>query len=263
METMTEEWHFIDSHVHLDMTYRNNPGRLVWLKDKGCLPISWAFASRVGRTSDLRRYLDYQKMIFQEINRNGNRCYFLAGIHPRNIPGDLKSEAVRELLLSSLDDDYCLGIGEIGLEKDTEHEKEILLAQLDLTAEVVGRGKIFGIHTPRKNKELVTRKTLKLLKPYLTFREKIVIDHCNINTIQSVLESGFWAGVTLNPIKTSFEDLKKIIASRPESLERIMLNTDSGGNFHDDLFRFYQSEQFDQEVKKQLAKLSASRFFGL
>ena len=156
-----------------------------------------------------------------------------------------------------------MGIGEIGLEKGTENEKEILLAQLDMAEEVVSRGKIFGIHTPRENKESLTKETLTLLKPYFTFREKIVIDHCNINTIQRVLESGFWAGVTISPIKTSFQDLKKIIHSHTESLERIMLNTDSGGHFYDDLVRFYSSEQFEPKIREQLANLSAARFFGL
>ena len=263
MNQASDQWCLIDSHVHLDMTYRNNPGQLVWLKDEGCLPISWAFAPRVDSISDLRHYLDYQKMIFREINRHENRCYFLAGIHPRNIPGDLKSELVRELVLPSLDDDYCLGLGEIGLEKNTSHEREILLAQLDLAEEVVDRGKIFGIHTPRRNKDVVTRETLKLLKPYLVFREQIVIDHCNKNTIQSVLKSGLWVGITLNPIKTSFQDLSEITDTYLGSLGRIMLNTDSGGSFYDDLVRFYHSQEFDQEVRRQLASRSAARFFGL
>ena len=41
------------------------------------------------------------------------------------------------------------------------------------------------------------------------------------------------------------------------------VHLDSGGNFHDDLARFYHSEQFDQEERKQLASRSAARFFGL
>jgi predicted metal-dependent TIM-barrel fold hydrolase len=263
MNQISGQWRFIDSHVHLDMTHRIYPDLISRLKEVGCIAVSWAFAPQVKDISDLDHYFKVQKETIHKIRLGGNRCYFLAGLHPRNIPGDIKPEVIRELLIPSLEDEYCLGVGEIGLEKGTEHEKEILLAQLDMAEEVVSHGKIFGIHTPRENKEFLTKETLTLLRPYLSFREKIVIDHCNINTIQSVLESGFWAGVTISPIKTSFQDLKKIIYSHPESLERIMLNTDSGGHFYDDLIRFYGSEQFEQKIREQLANLSAARFFGL
>lgn len=263
MENRSNEWRFIDSHVHLDITYRTNPDRISWLREVGCLPVSWAFAYKSDDFSDLLHYLELQRETIREIRKKGKECYFLAGIHPRNIFKGLRPEAVRGLLLPSLEDDYCLGIGEIGLEKGTDHEKEILVAQLDMAEEVVGCGKIFGIHTPRGNKAFLTGETLTLLKPYLPFREKIVIDHCNLTTIQNVLESGLWAGLTLSPIKTTFTELEQIINKHSQSLNRIMLNTDSGGHFYDDLVRFCSSKQFDPKIREQLTNISAARFFGL
>jgi predicted metal-dependent TIM-barrel fold hydrolase len=257
------EVQFIDSHVHLDITYRNHPERLTWLKEKGCLSISWAFAFKSENLSDLRHYLDLQRDTIHEIRKIGYGCYFLAGVHPRNIFEGLKPESIRELLIPSLEDESCLGIGEIGLETGTEHEKEVFLAQLDLIEEVAQRKKVMGIHTPRKNKAFFTAELLRLLEAYPDDREIMVVDHCRINTIQDVLAAGLWAGVTLSPVKTSFQDLEQVISNHRNDIERIMLNTDSGGSFHDDLFRFFHSEQFGPDIRKQLAKNSASSFFGL
>ena len=254
---------FIDSHVHLDHIYADNADRISWLEKTGCTPVSWSFCKPVESVADIQRCLANHSEIINELSVTRFPCYFLAGIHPRNITQDLKPEQVRELILPYLDDPICLGIGEIGLETGSPREVEILLAHLDLADEVAGRGKIFGIHTPRENKTMVAQQTLDLLKPYAEYKECMVIDHCTPEIIGAVLSAGLWAGVTLSPVKASAEDVKDIVSHYENYLSRIMINTDSGSQFYDNLHTFIQSDDLDKEIKEKITRSNAEKFFRI
>ena len=176
---------------------------------------------------------------------------------------DLKPEQIRELILPYLDDPLCLGIGEIGLETGSLREVEILLAHLELADELADRGKVFGIHTPRGNKAKVTSQTLDLLKSYFDYKERIVIDHCTPRIIGEVLSAGFWAGVTLSPVKASAEDVIEMVCRYENSLSRIMLNTDSGTQFFDSLYTFIRGANLDMEIKEKITRSNAQRFYSI
>lgn len=260
---MIENIKFIDSHVHLDIIYRHKPERIGWLKDTGCLPVSWAYSIDVKSVHDLRISLDEQRKAISELNSADVPCFFLAGVHPRNITDDLKPGDVRDLILRSLDDPLCLGAGEIGLETGSQREKEILSAHLDLAEELTGRGKVFGIHTPRDDKARVIAEILLILSKYQKYSEKIVVDHCTEETISAVLDSGFWAGISISPIKISAEEVERIIINNPLYSDRIMLNTDSGGKFFDDIFNFRQSSKLSKEIIENITLKNAQEFFGI
>ena len=93
--------------------------------------------------------------------------------------------------------------------------------------------------------------------------DMVVVDHCTPETIGDVLSRGLWAGVTVSPIKSAIEDVRKITNNHPESLERIMLNTDSGSIFYEDLHELYRSGDLDGEIKKRICRENALCFFGL
>ncbi len=254
---------FIDSHVHLDHIYTDNADRISWLEKAGCTPVSWSFCKPVESVADIKRCLVNHSEIINELSVTRIPCYYLAGIHPRNISQDLKPSQVRELLFPYLDDPICLGIGEIGLETGSQREVEILLAHLELADEVVGRGKVFGIHTPRENKAMIAQQTLDLLKPYAGYKERMVLDHCTPAIIGEVLSAGLWAGVTLSPVKASIEDVKDIVNRYGKYLSRIMLNTDSGTQFYDNLYSFIQSDELGRDIKEKITRSNAERFFRI
>ncbi len=254
---------FIDSHVHLDHLYQYRPERIGWMRDKLYFPISWAFALQVESVSDLRKYLATQAETIRELDRHQIPCRFLTGIHPRNIVSGLKPERVRDLLLPYLEMAFCLGVGEIGLETADTHETEVLQAQLELCRDVADLDKVLGIHTPRRSKASVTRRTLDLLAPCKDYGDRIVVDHCTPETIGEVLAAGFRAGVTLSPVKASEADMVAIIDKHRPDLGSVMLNTDSGADFFEDFFRFAQSPEIDSEIRRDLARFNAARFFRL
>jgi Tat protein secretion system quality control protein TatD with DNase activity len=73
---------FIDSHVHLDHMVEDNPDRIEWLKNNGCVTVSWALSINLESLQDLKHYLKAQAGLIQKLNKKGLPCYFLTGIHP-------------------------------------------------------------------------------------------------------------------------------------------------------------------------------------
>jgi predicted metal-dependent TIM-barrel fold hydrolase len=251
----------IDSHVHLDHIQTAHPERIQWMRIRSIMPISWAFALAVESREQLEAYLQNQAEMIRRFNAEGLKCFFLSGIHPRNIPPDLRGEDVSEMLSPFLDDPLCLGIGEIGLETGSQREKEILSAQLDLRGTVRKKGKKIGIHTPRTNKPKIAGEILSLLENFSGIEDITVIDHCTPEIIGPVLEKGYWAGVTLSPVKASAADVSEIVNCHPQDINRIMCNTDSGMIFYEDLWQLHTSQAFLPDIRNRLTFGSAFEFF--
>lgn len=254
---------FVDSHLHLDLVLSDQPHRIGWLRQVGCLPVSWAFGRGVHCTADLEAYLTAQRQVMQRIRETGLCCYYLAGIHPRNLPLDLAPENVARTLTPFLKDPFCVGVGEIGLETGDEREKEILASQMELARDPAHSKMVFGVHTPRGRKELLTEKTLALLEAYSQYKDRLVVDHCTVQTAGWVLERGLFAGMTVSPVKSTGRDVLRVIENHPGSVHRLMVNTDSGDEFYEDLYHLHRSEQLPQALKARLVRDNALGFFGI
>jgi len=124
-------------------------------------------------------------------------------------------------------------------------------------------GKRMGIHTPRSDKLAITQEILSILESYSGLEAITVVDHCTPETIGWVLEKGYWAGVTLSPVKASFSDLGQIVERHPGHLNRIMCNTDSGSIFYEDLYDLCQSDMFSPKIRNQLVSENVFGFFRL
>ena len=254
---------YIDSHVHLDHIFSDNPGRISWFAENGCMPVSWSFCKPVASVADIRRCLDNHKETINELSEIRLPSYYLAGVHPRNITKDLRPERIRELILPYLDDPRCLGIGEIGLESGTIQEVEIFSAHLELAQEVTERGKVFGVHTPREDKLRVAMQSLAIMNRFSGFKKFMVVDHCTPEIIGNVLEAGFRAGITLSPVKASVRDILEITMQYGDMISRIMLNTDSGMHCYDDLYSFVLESEMDPEIKQALTCRNAAFFYKI
>jgi len=260
---MTEKTTIIDSHLHLDMLERHQPPSIQWLKEMACCAVSWSYFDGVHSSSQLKGLLDTHSQAIRRSRDDGMDCYYLAGIHPRSIAADLKPEDIETLLMPFLDDPLCRGVGEIGLETGNAKEEEIFIAQLEAGRIFSRRGKIIGIHTPRSDKAVITEKTLQILSRFTDISSSIVVDHCTLETLPSVLDAGFWAGVSLSPIKTSWDEMKRIASIFSDSIDRIMCNTDSAISFYDDVVRYSRSDDLSAPARKRLFYLNAARFYNL
>jgi hypothetical protein len=175
----------------------------------------------------------------------------------------LKPEQIGSLLKSHLEDPLCRGIGEIGLETGDAKEQEVLIAQLELGRSLLHRGKIIGVHTPRSNKLWVTQMTLEILGRFPGISPSLVVDHCNLKTIAAVLNAGFWAGVTLSPVKTSWGEMKSILSTCPDQIDRLMCNTDSGSEFFEDVVQFCRTDDVPPAIREKLFYRNTAQFFTI
>ncbi len=91
-----------------------------------------------------------------------------------------------------------LGLGEIGLNKNSRNELAVLEMHIDLAAQ---HDLLILAHTPHlEDKHKGTRLTIEALKNNRRIRpERVIIDHVEEHTIAMVLDAGFWAGMTLYP----------------------------------------------------------------
>jgi predicted metal-dependent TIM-barrel fold hydrolase len=109
----------------------------------------------------------------------------------------------------------------------------------------------------------VTDTLLEVLEDYLPWQDRILVDHCTPRTIGRVLIKGFWAGVTLSPIKCSMDDLLQIVQKQKGQLERVVLNTDSGSSYYEDLIRAAHHRSLPEEVRCALVQGNAGRFYDI
>lgn len=102
------------------------------------------------------------------------------------------------LIPKFLDRPTVLGIGEIGLNKNSRNELKVLEMHIDLAARTK---QLILVHTPHLEDKLKgTRLIVDALKNDRRITpERVIIDHVEEHTIQLALEAGFWAGMTLYP----------------------------------------------------------------
>jgi len=214
----------------------------------------------------VRSYLEEQKELMRRLSLRGLRCYHVVGIHPRCIPPeegwDLPLDAfLTDLFLRFREDPFCLGVGEIGLEIGSDLEVAVFKAHLK-AMNSYREGRVC-VHTPRVDKTRVTLAVLDILDRTDLDPNRVVVDHLTPETVGFVLERGFWAGVTMSPIKCGPEDVLAILDRFPKAIEKLMLNTDSNRDFYEDLFRFVYSTTIPRDWAYRIGFENTARFFGI
>ena len=109
------------------------------------------------------------------------------------------SREVIKLIPPLLDRPTVLGVGEIGLNKNTRNEITVFEEQVDLAAK---HDQLILIHTPHlDDKHKGTRIIIDILRNDKRIKPaRVLIDHCEEHTIRLARENGFWAGLTIYPV---------------------------------------------------------------
>ena len=172
------------------------------LAQAGCVavtePAFWAGFDRRGPEA----WADY----FDQLTRHepvraaafGIRHYCWLCINPKEAHDTAAARRVIDLIPPLLERPTVLGIGEIGLNRNTAAELEIFNAQLDLAAD---HNQLVLVHTPHlEDKRRGTRLILEALERHGRLDPaRVLIDHVEEHTVGDVLARGFWAGLTLYP----------------------------------------------------------------
>ncbi len=119
-------------------------------------------------------------------------------INPKESEDVKLAQEVIALIPKFIDKPNVLGIGEIGLNKNSRNEFKVLEMHIDVAAQ---HDQLILVHTPHLEDKLKGTKLIidalkndKRIKP-----QRVIIDHVEEHTIQLVLDAGFWAGMTLYP----------------------------------------------------------------
>jgi predicted metal-dependent TIM-barrel fold hydrolase len=163
-----------------------------------CEPAFWAGFDR----SSAAGFYDYFCQLTEHEPKRAGKFglphYCWLCINPKESE-DLKlAKEVIDLIPQFLNRPNVLGIGEIGLNKNSRNELKVLEMHVDLAARY---DQLILVHTPHLEDKLKgTRLILDVLKNDQRVRpERVIIDHVEEHTIKLVLDTGMWAGMTLYP----------------------------------------------------------------
>ena len=190
---------YIEPHGH--MVSRTTDDYLD-MATAGCAAVSepafWAGFDR----SSAQGFFDYFCQLTEHEPKRaakfGLRHFTWLCINPKEAEDPVLAGEVLDLIPKFIDRPNVLGIGEIGLNKNSKNELKVLERHIELAAE---RDQLILVHTPHLEDKLKgTRLIIDALKNQSRIRpERCIIDHVEEHTAQLALDAGFWAGMTLYP----------------------------------------------------------------
>jgi uncharacterized protein len=191
--------YYIDPHVHMVSRVTDDYERMARM---GCVAVSepafWAGFDR-GSVDGFRDY--FRQLTEFEPKRaswSGLQHYTWLCINAKEAENVSLAREVISIIPEFLDRPGVLGIGEIGLNKNTMNESTIFREHLDLAAKT---NELILIHTPHlQDKYKGTRMIIDmLLEDDRIEPERVLIDHVEEHTVGLAREEGFWCAMTLYP----------------------------------------------------------------
>ncbi|MDB5351745.1 MAG: putative metal-dependent hydrolase with TIM-barrel fold [Planctomycetota bacterium] len=191
---------YIDPHIHMVSRTTDDYKRMALA---GCVLVSepafWAGFDRSG----VEGFRDYFRQLTEfEKGRAGQ--YGIAHqtwlcINAKEAENVELSREVIAMIPEFLDRPGVLGIGEIGLNKNTRNEATVFQEHLELAART---DELILVHTPHlADKYQGTRMILDMIRAHPRIKpERVCIDHVEEHTIRLALDAGHWVGMTLYPI---------------------------------------------------------------
>ena len=163
-----------------------------------CEPAFWAGFDR----SSPNGFYDYFSQLTQHEPKRAAKfglphfCWLC--INPKESEDVKLAQEVVALIPEFLKHANVLGIGEIGLNKNSRNEMKVLEMHVDLAAR---HNQLILVHTPHLEDKLKgTRLILEVIKNDKRIQpERVIIDHVEEHTVKLVLDTGMWAGMTLYP----------------------------------------------------------------
>ena len=238
--------YYLDPHIHMISRVTDDYERMAQC---GCQALSepafWAGFDR-GSAEGFRDYFRHLTEIEpKRAAQFGIRHYSWLCINAKEAENVQLSREVIALIPEYLERPNVLGIGEIGLNKNTRNEATIFQEHVDLAAMT---NELMLIHTPHlEDKYKGTRMIIDMLiGDGRVQSERVLIDHVEEHTARLALEAGFWCGMTLYPI-TKCTPQRAADIVEMVGTERIMANSAGDWGKSDPL----AVPEFIQEMKRR------------
>ena len=216
--------YYIDPHIHMVSRTTDDYETLAKMCCAGLSePAFWAGFDR-GSVESFRDY--FRQLTEFEPKRAaeyGIQHYTWLCINAKEAENVSLSREVIAMIPEFLDCPNVLGIGEIGLNKNTRNEATIFLEHMELA---IQHEQQILIHTPHlEDKYMGTRMILDMLCDDSRIdRQRVLVDHVEEHTVKHVLDEGFWAGMTLYPI-TKCTPARAVDIIETYGCERLCVNS--------------------------------------
>ncbi len=190
---------YVDPHIHMVSRITDDYVRMA---RAGCVAVSepafWAGFDR-GSAAAFHDYFR-QLTIFEPARAAQYGIHHMCWlcINAKEAQNVELSREVISIIPEFLDSPGVLGIGEIGLNKNTKNEVTIFEEQVELATRT---DELILVHTPHlQDKHKGTRMIIDILRGDARIKpHRVLIDHVEEHTIKPALDAGFWVGMTLYP----------------------------------------------------------------
>ncbi|MCZ2340825.1 MAG: TatD family hydrolase [Bacteroidales bacterium] len=237
---------YIDPHIHMISRTTDDYQRMAYAQCAAIAePAFWAGFDR-GTAAAFHDY--FRQLTEYEPRRAAQfhiRHYCWLCINAKEAENVSLSREVIAMIPEFLKMPNVLGIGEIGLNKNTTNEATIFQEHLDLAART---NELILIHTPHlEDKYKGTRMIIDMLKNDPRVQpHRVCVDHVEEHTVRLALDNGFWCGMTLYPTTkctpARAADIIEMVGS-----DRIMVNSAGDWGKSDPL----AVPEFIQELKRR------------
>jgi predicted metal-dependent TIM-barrel fold hydrolase len=229
---MEESMKYIDPHIHMSARTTDDYERMAAAGVVAVIePAFWLGQPRTNSGS----YMDYLSALVGwerfRAAQFGIRHYCAIGLNAKEANNEKLAEEVIELLPRYLLKEGVVALGEIGFDDQTPAEDKCYRKQLDMAKEL---DMVVMVHTPHRDKKTGTIRSMKIAVEHGIAPGRVIIDHNNEETVEDVLNLGFWAAFTLYP-HTKMGNERMVEIARRYGSERIFIDSSSDWGVSDPL----------------------------
>ncbi|GAA2306363.1 TatD family hydrolase [Streptomyces hawaiiensis] len=192
----------------------------------------------------------------------GIRHYCTIGLNPKEA-NDPRCLPVLDLLPRYLAKDGVVAVGEIGYDTVTDAEELAFARQLELAVE---HALPALVHTPHRDKEGGTRRSLDVVRASGIDPAMVVLDHLNEITVGEVADSGCWMGFSIYP-DTKMTAERMVALLKRFGTERVLVNSAADWGHSDPLLTRATAEAmlaagFDEDDVDRVLWRNPVSFYG-
>jgi uncharacterized protein len=223
---------FIDPHIHMSARTTDDYERMAAAGIVAIVePAFWLGQPR----TQVGSYIDYMSSLVGwerfRAAQFGIRHYCTIGLNSKEANNEALAEQVLEVLPRYLMKEGVVAVGEIGYDDQTPVEDRFYRAQLSLAKEF---DMLVQVHTPHRDKKSGTTRSMDVAIEMGIDPERLVIDHNNEETVQEVLDRGFWAAFTIYP-HTKMGNERMVEIARKYGSDHIFIDSSADWGVSDPL----------------------------
>jgi predicted metal-dependent TIM-barrel fold hydrolase len=223
---------FIDPHIHMTARTTDDYERMAAAGVVAVIePAFWLGQPR----TSVGTFVDYLSTIVGwerfRAGQFGIRHYCAIGLNSKEANNEALAEQVLDVLPRYLPKEGVVAVGEIGYDDQTEAEDRYYRAQLELAKSF---DMLVMVHTPHRDKKRGTTRSMDVALEHGMDPERVVIDHNNEETVEEVLDRGFWAAFTIYP-HTKMGNERMVEIARRYGSHHIFIDSSSDWGVSDPL----------------------------